>query len=810
MEDDQVEKVYIAVGNDLQDGFKTLDWTLRKWSSSPMNTISIVILHVSYNIFKDFVYTPFGKLPASSVSDEKLQVLRRYEEEKTDKLLSKYIAFCGKVKAEILKVEKYDEPIHKLMLDLISGLRITKLVMGITFMKSTTWKSKSAISGLFYIHQNKPDFCEFFILCGGKLVFLNEGIVEDDEGTTLAKMRDKANFRTWLARVFTDNSLGRNSGPLSPSSKDLHSPDSLKDQWQSQEIENYFQHLLSLNLDQENFELEDDHDLQTTTSPNPIEPDLPENSDSNMSVAEKTEYLRSKLSEAREMIQLRRKEDKAHAEGYTKAEWAICLSNTRAEKFEILIKEEIRSRIEAQNSLDSEKEQLHELIRDLEDRQSRLNSLAQLQSELSNELQQSTMAKRHAEAELEKSVITRADMVKEIEEFRRQRDVLNRRIDFCKEKDAIGLVARSIELISCGHREYTAEDIRLATDDFSQRLRLKSGGDWTNVYRGRLHYATVAVKLLHPVHGHFQSKVRLLSDIRHPHLVAMMGFCSELKCIVLEYMHTGNLRDILFTSPRSYRKYNRALRWPDRIRIANEVCSGLSFMHSAEPSPLVHGHLVPSNILLDRNLVAKISGFGLDRTHDQSDVRLDIRAFGVVLLNLLTGRNWAGLVEEAMSLDRAALVGVLDEKAGKWPLDLAEELAEIAMKCLSVNQEPNSDLRIANIIAELEMLKKKADDIKIDRGDGEVVSDRGANEEEGSSDVPSVFLCPIFQEVMKNPHVAADGFSYEVEAIEEWLGMGHDTSPMTNLRLKHKLLTPNHTLRSLILDWHSKRSNLPS
>lgn len=65
------------------------------------------------------------------------------------------------------------------------------------------------------------------------------------------------------------------------------------------------------------------------------------------------------------------------------------------------------------------------------------------------------------------------------------------------------------------------------------------------------------------------------------------------------------------------------------------------------------------------------------------------------------------------------------------------------------------------------------------------------------------------QEVMKNPHVAADGFSYELEAIEEWLKMGHDTSPMTNLSLKHKFLTPNHTLRSLIQEWLNKGSNLP-
>lgn len=62
---------------------------------------------------------------------------------------------------------------------------------------------------------------------------------------------------------------------------------------------------------------------------------------------------------------------------------------------------------------------------------------------------------------------------------------------------------------------------------------------------------------------------------------------------------------------------------------------------------------------------------------------------------------------------------------------------------------------------------------------------------------------------MKNPMVAADGFSYEEEAIEEWLRMGHDTSPMTNLRLNHKLLTPNQTLRSLIQEWLCKSPPLP-
>lgn len=53
--DAEAEKVYVTVGNDLQDNFKTLEWALKKWSSQP---IHIVILHVSRNISKEFVHGP--------------------------------------------------------------------------------------------------------------------------------------------------------------------------------------------------------------------------------------------------------------------------------------------------------------------------------------------------------------------------------------------------------------------------------------------------------------------------------------------------------------------------------------------------------------------------------------------------------------------------------------------------------------------------------------------------------------------------------------------------------------------------------
>ncbi|GFS39547.1 U-box domain-containing protein kinase family protein [Actinidia rufa] len=708
--DSEAEKVYVAVGNDSQDGFLTLEWALKKWSS---HSISMVILHAPSNTSKDYVYTPMGKLPASYVSDEKLEFFRKIKEGENDKLLSEYKSLCGKVNVEILKIEKYDEPLHKLLVELISGLHITKLVMGLTFMKSSSWKSRGG-SGLLYVHRHKPDFCELFMICGGKLVFMreenNEGIVEDEQGVMVVKFKEKGSFR---------------------------------DQWENyeQEMESYFHQLESFNSDGDGSEVENDTLWKM--------PDMPEN---------------------------------------------------MAEELEAHINEEIAVKTDLKKELDTAKEEEDEVSIEVEDKKRKLKSIMELQHELSNKLQLSSLAKSRIEAHLERAVSTRAKMVCEIEELRRQRDVLQRRVDFCMEKDAIGMATRLSDL-AFSYREFTAEEIRAATEDFSECLRLKSAGDWTNVYRGRIKQVAVAIKLYISINGlsqeAFQAKVKLLSHIRHPHLLAMFGFCSELKCIVFEYMHNGWLRDALFSLRRGSRSRN--LNWHARIRIAAQVSSGLGFLHSAMPRPIVHGNLSASKILLDHNLVAKIHGFRPGWCHNQSDMQADMRAFGNLVLQLLTGRNWAGLVEEAVVMDQTALIHVLDENAGQWPLDLSVELAGIALRCLA-----DTESSMVTVFREIEQVREKADalmackEFEISSGDG--------TDMENSCHAPGVFLCPIFQDVMKNPHVAADGFSYELEAIEEWLRTGHDTSPMTNLKLKNKYLAPNHTLRSLIHDWHNKRS----
>ncbi|KAL5556568.1 hypothetical protein UlMin_038804 [Ulmus minor] len=795
--DSREKKVCVAIGNEREEGFKTLKWAIQKWKVHPL---SIIILHVRNKAAKDTVKTPFGKMPTSSVNEEMVEAFRKEEQEKTEKLLSEYKAFCGKVKAEIFSVEKNDKPIHEIILDLISRHRITILVVALSFMKASSWRSKSAMGGSFYIHQNKPDFCEFFIVCGGEQLLLreenDERIMENEKGVKVRRVRDRANIRSWLEKTFLEkfNDLYNRSSPPSPNPDSSH----LRDQWEkfAQEIETYFQHLLSLDEEED---VEQENEVQTTSQNSPMEAEMMELANSNMTFAEKSEWLRKKTNETKEKIQTKKKEAKANVERHAKAEWAITLCNRRADELESLAAKQATARAEIKKELDATRVLLQKMRTEIEESKNELTSLSELQPQLAKKLRIFSMAKSKAEAEIERAAAERSEMVRGIEELRRQKDVLRRRVEFCREGDAIEMVK-----LSCDLREYSCEEIKMATDNFSEGLRLKSGGDWTSFYKGRINLQTVAVKIFDMTEEDFQMKVKFLSNIRHPDLIAMTGFCSDPKCIAFEYMHNGSLKDMLFSSCR-----NQALLWHRRVHIAAQVFSGLGYLHKAQPRPIIHGHLTASNILLDRNLDAKISGFGLTRGYDDGcDVGPDLRAFGLLVLHLLSGRNWAGLIDEAMLIDKTALVRVLDPTAGDWPLDLAERLARLGFKCLGMDQGANGDLEMEKLMEELEELRRKVDEI-VEREKNEVVSDGGENRQD-SIDVPCVFLCPIFQEVMKNPHVAADGFSYEMEAIEEWLRMGRDTSPMTNLKLEHTFLTPNYTLRSLIEDWQNKISTSPS
>lgn len=126
-------------------------------------------------------------------------------------------------------------------------------------------KAKSGISGSFYVHKHKPDFCELSIICGGRLVSLrdasSEGCIEAEEEFTVddmrKKMKEKGSLRGWIERILPNygtSSVASNSprgSPLGQLRKD-------SEKWENcvEEIENYLQ-WLSLNSPAKDIEEED-------------------------------------------------------------------------------------------------------------------------------------------------------------------------------------------------------------------------------------------------------------------------------------------------------------------------------------------------------------------------------------------------------------------------------------------------------------------------------------------------------------------------------------------------------------------------
>ncbi|KAL2338745.1 hypothetical protein Fmac_013191 [Flemingia macrophylla] len=366
------------------------------------------------------------------------------------------------------------------------------------------------------------------------------------------------------------------------------------------------------------------------------------------------------------------------------------------------------------------------------------------------------------------------------------------------------------------YRKYTMDEIKMATNFFAEDLIIGEGG-YGKVYKCNLDHTPVAVKVLHQdainKKEEFLKEVEILSQLHHPNMVLLLGACPEKRCLVYEYMENGSLEDYLLNKNRK-----PPLPWFFRFRIAFEMACGLSFLHNSKPEPIVHRDIKPGNILLDKNYVSKISDVGLaklltevvpDNITEYRESMLagtlhymdpeyqrtgtirpksDVYAFGVITLQLITGRHARGLlmtVEDAIR--NGSFRDILDTSAGDWPLDETMELAQVALKCtaLRCRDRPELDTEV------LPLLKRFFD-----------AANASARMGKNSASAPSQYYCPILQEIMNDPYIAADGFTYEYIAIKAWLGK-HNVSPMTKLKLQHSMLTPNHTLRSAIQEWKS-------
>ncbi|CAN4077183.1 unnamed protein product [Withania somnifera] len=288
------------------------------------------------------------------------------------------------------------------------------------------------------------------------------------------------------------------------------------------------------------------------------------------------------------------------------------------------------------------------------------------------------------------------------------------------------------------YRKYTIEEIEAATDYFAQSRKIGEGG-YGPVYKCYLDHTPVAVKVLRPdaTHGReqFQQEIEVLSCIRHPNMVLLLGACPEYGCLVYEYMSNGSLDDRLFHKGKT-----PTLSWQQRFRIAAEIATGLLFLHQSKPEPLVHRDLKPGNILLDRNFVSKISDVGLARLVPPSvadtvtqyrmtstagtfcyidpeyqqtgmlGVKSDVYSLGIIFLQILTARSPMGLthyVERA--IEKGTFSEMLDPAIHDWPLEEATRLANLSLQCSELRRKDRPDLGKV-VLPELERLRALAEE----------------------------------------------------------------------------------------------------
>ncbi|CAH8364227.1 unnamed protein product [Eruca vesicaria subsp. sativa] len=413
--------------------------------------------------------------------------------------------------------------------------------------------------------------------------------------------------------------------------------------------------------------------------------------------------------------------------------------------------------------------------------------------------------------------------VKKVKELMMKEALRRREVEIKAERHAKEKDKLHASLISPGiqYQYYSWEEIEVATSNFSEELKI-GVGSYGTVYKCNLHHTIGAVKVLHAgetqLSKQFDQELEILSKIRHPHLVLLLGACPERGCLVYEYMDNGSLDDRLMQVNNT-----PPIPWFNRFKIALEVASALVFLHKTKPRPIIHRDLKPGNILLDHNFVSKLGDVGLSTMVNQDDnsskltvlkktnpvgtlcyidpeyqrtgiisPKSDVYSLGIVILQLITAKPAIGIthkVEEAIG-DDAEFMALLDMKAGPWPISETRELAALGLWCTELRRRDRPDLKDL-IIPTLERLWKVVDKAQNLRG-------------KTPSGPPSHFICPLLKGVMNEPCVAADGYTYDREAIQNWL-RENDTSPVTNLELPDKNLLANYTLYSAIMEWKSNK-----
>ncbi|XP_057463553.1 U-box domain-containing protein 33-like isoform X1 [Actinidia eriantha] len=844
------DKIYVAVGKDLKESKLTLSWALHK--SGGRKLCILYVLEPAQRI--PLMGTKF--LP-SQLEEHQVRAYRDTERQDMNKLLCDYRMICDRagVCVDVLHIEM--DSIEKGIVELISQHSIRKLIMGAAADKYYSKKmmeprSKKAI----YVRLQAPMFCHIWFLCKGNLVHTRKGRLEGGS-TEVASVTLRASpntgsgqssyLRSQSVTEGQKNQLklisagpdhrrgwsdihGMNVSTFSPDSSRGITPRSISNaevsfgDWdeisrRSPSLTSRFSSCSSRDMD----------DYSALTSAARAEAQLESQAlhhskedhpySSPPSVLQEggmNDELYDQLEQAMAEAENSRREAFEESTRRRKAEKDAIDAVRRARTSETLYVEESRQRKEIEEDLARGKEELEKMKQQVDEVMEELRLALEQKSSLESQIASTNQMVQELEDKMFSAVNLLQKYKKERDELQVERDNALKVAEELRKKQA---EEASQSVMPQFFSEFSFSEIEAATTSFDPSLKIGEGG-YGSIYRGLLRHTQVAIKMLHShsLQGpsEFQQEVNILSTLRHPNLVTLVGACPEAWILVYEYLPNGSLEDRL-----SCRGNTPPLSWQTRIRIAAELCSALVFLHSCNHHSVVHGDLKPANILLDANFVSKLSDFGISRVITQNELSSnnttlccrtepkgtfaymdpeflstgeltpmsDVYSFGIILLRLLTGRPALGITKEVQyALDKGNLKDLLDPTAGDWPFVQAKQLAHLAIRCCEMSRKSRPDLG-SEVLRVLEPMRVSCG----------ASSFRMSSEEH--CQIPSYFICPIFQETMQDPHIAADGFTYELEALKGWIESGHDTSPMTNLKLPHCNLVPNRALRSAIQEW---------